>query len=254
MNKPSGPPRGYGRAPLTPLNLDSQIAREGLLGDVEWACARWKALAAEARRPLRLLDLGCGSQPYRALIEEAGLEYYGADWPRSIHPCDPARTAQCDLSQAAWPFEDSSFDAILCTEVLEHIPDPHAFLAECRRVARPGAELLLTAPLLWPEHETPFDYFRYTRHGLQSLLRRSRWEILDIRPRGGWHASFAQMLGLWATYGFKKPWSYLARLAAWPLAALLRRLDRPAPMPGTQGSKHLPMALGYTALARRPAE
>ena len=54
-----------------------------------------------------------------------------------------------------------------------------------------------TVPFLWPLHEVPHDEFRYTPFLLEKLLEESGFENIDIKATGGWHASMAQMLGLW---------------------------------------------------------
>lgn len=116
----------------------------------------------------RLLDVGCGSQPYRALFQVD--EYVGLD----IDSEATRRRAVADVlyDGGRFPFEDGRFDAVLCNQVLEHIFDPDAFVAEIRRVLAPGGRLLLTVPFVWDEHEQPWDYARYSSFGLRALLER----------------------------------------------------------------------------------
>lgn len=125
----------------------------------------------------RLLDVGCGTQPYRSLFkvsEYVGLEI---DTPQ-------ARTRNIAVAYydgGAFPFESDSFDAVLCNQVLEHVFEPESFLAEIRRVLRPGGRLLLTVPFAWDEHEQPWDYARYSSFGLAALLGRNGFRILSHR-------------------------------------------------------------------------
>lgn len=130
----------------------------------------WRAIADWAPE-LRgqLLDVGCGTKPYRALF--AVERYVGLD----IDSETTRRQATADVLYPGgrFPFDDASFDAVLCNQVLEHIFEPDDFLQEIRRVLRPGGRLLLTVPFVWDEHEQPFDYARYSTFGLRALLQRN---------------------------------------------------------------------------------
>jgi SAM-dependent methyltransferase len=130
----------------------------------------WRAVASWAPQ-LRgqLLDVGCGIKPYRALFTVD--RYVGLD----VDSETTRRLGSADVLYAGgrFPFDDASFDAVLCNQVLEHIFEPDAFLQEIRRVLRPGGKLLLTVPFVWDEHEQPFDYARYSSFGLKALLQRN---------------------------------------------------------------------------------
>jgi SAM-dependent methyltransferase len=80
-----------------------------------------------------------------------------------------------------FPFSDGEFDAVLTSEVLEHVFNPDEFLSEINRVLRDGGVLLLTVPFVWDEHEQPFDYARYSSFGLRHLLESYGFEIIEHR-------------------------------------------------------------------------
>jgi len=80
-----------------------------------------------------------------------------------------------------FPFENDSYDAVLCNQVLEHIFEPNIFLKEISRVLKKGGLLLLTVPFVWDEHEQPYDYARYTSFGISDILRRHDFKILEQR-------------------------------------------------------------------------
>lgn len=92
---------------------------------------------------------------------------------------DPARKPDTVGDAHALPFDDASFDFILCTEVLEHLHTPQKAIDEMNRVLRPGGTLVLTTRFVYPIHDAPHDYFRYTKYGLKHLFRNWNIEILN---------------------------------------------------------------------------
>lgn len=144
-----------------------------------WLCRR--ALAKEITRHApqltgKVLDFGCGSGPYKGLLTNSesylGLEY---DTPENrLH-----KQADIFYDGVAIPLESESIDGILSTQTLEHVPNPDQILGEWFRVLRPGGKLLLTVPCMWPEHEAPYDFQRYTSYGLSRILEAHGFETLE---------------------------------------------------------------------------
>lgn len=83
------------------------------------------------------------------------------------------------------PIEDNTFDAIICTQVLEHLELPYESLLEMNRVLKPGGKIYITVPMSQDEHQVPYDFFRYTSYGIESLLTRAGFKNITIRPFGG---------------------------------------------------------------------
>lgn len=83
------------------------------------------------------------------------------------------------------PIEDNQFDYVLCTQVLEHLELPFESLQEMNRVLKKGGEIFISVPFSQNEHQTPYDFFRYTSYGLKSLLSRSGFCEIEITPCGG---------------------------------------------------------------------
>jgi SAM-dependent methyltransferase len=131
----------------------------------------------------RILDAGCGDAPYRTLF--AHCQYLTADSAATDYHNFSKQKPDiiCDIAHI--PLEDGSLDAILCTEVLEHVPEPALVLAEFRRLLRPSGHLFLTVPLIWEVHEEPYDFYRYTPYSLGRLLSQAGFSIEFIRARHG---------------------------------------------------------------------
>lgn len=131
----------------------------------------------------RVLDAGAGEGPYRARFAHA--RYLALDDRRGDRRWD-YRGLDVVGDLLRLPLADGRCDAVLCTETLEHLIDPGAFLREAARVLRPGGRLFLSAPLQFREHQEPHDYFRFTRHGLRLLLDRAGLRAESIEPEGGY--------------------------------------------------------------------
>lgn len=93
----------------------------------------------------RVLDVGCGQQPYRQLLRSAD-EYLGAD-------VAPGATVDVVISPGEpWPLPDGYVDAVLMTQVVEYLDDIQSVVAEMRRVLKPGGIVIVTFPFLFNEH------------------------------------------------------------------------------------------------------
>jgi SAM-dependent methyltransferase len=209
-----------------------------------------RSLAASLPAGTRLLDAAAAGAPYRELF--AHCRYVTADWAHSPHPA--AGTSDVLGSLEALAIADAAFDAVLCTQALEHLADPLAALCELRRVTRPGGRLFLSAPLAWELHEEPHDYYRYTAHGLRHLLTAAGYEVESIVPRNGAFTTLAALMrttraALWSPTGPKAhepPESerILAHRLLSLLTVLLPAFDDLDPY------RRLP--LGYSCVAVRP--
>jgi SAM-dependent methyltransferase len=201
-----------------------------------------------------VLDAGAGKGPYRPCF--AGARYESADFcklPREY----PEITYVCDLTRI--PVEESRFDLVFCSQVLEHVPEPAQVLREFHRVLKPGGSLWLSAPLFYEEHNAPYDFFRYTRYGFTHLLQGAGFELVDLRWLEGYCATLSHQLGGAARFlprrpddfgggaigvgaalvaGLSRPWLRLA-------AAALARLDLRHKIENTG------LCINYRAVARR---
>jgi SAM-dependent methyltransferase len=138
-----------------------------------------------------VLDAGAGEGQYRSYFQSA--RYVGVDLGVGDVSWDYGRLdAVCDLN--ALPFGPGVFGAALNVVTLEHLRDPQLALCEIARVLRPGGALLLVAPHEWEVHQSPHDYFRYTRHGLALLLERAGFGEVTVEPVGGYFRLLARRL------------------------------------------------------------
>lgn len=137
-----------------------------------------------------VLDVGAGDAPYRELFD--GLDYRTADWEETIYA--PERTTDYVGAADNLPLPDDAVDAVVCTQVLEHVPDPGAALLEFLRVLRPGGRVAISTPLTWFLHETPHDYYRYTSYGLTHLLHTAGFEQVDVRAMNDSPSTIAELL------------------------------------------------------------
>ena len=177
----------------------------------------------------KILDVGCGKMPYKKYILENSkvTEYIGLDIDDALI-YDKKIKPDYTWDGIRMPFENDTFECAIGTEVLEHCPNPEIILKEIYRVLKPGGVFLFTVPFLWNLHEVPHDEYRYTPFSLERHLKNSGFRDVTIKATGGWHASMAQMLGLWVR---RSPMRHKKRqLLSWlvkPAIKYLISLDKP---------------------------
>lgn len=191
-----------------------------------------------------LLDAGCGTQPFRALVEPYVDRYVGYDIEARADDVDYLGDLE---DMAAVP--SGSVDVVLCSEVLEHVPHPAAAIAEFHRIVKPGGTVVLTVPFLARLHEEPYDFYRYTRHGLRRLLEDGGFGLDELVETGSLFSFLGHQVSV-ALLGLTWHRSAVRRLAVAVNHALVVKpavaLDRRSRM-----ARRLP--LGYVVVAtRRP--
>jgi SAM-dependent methyltransferase len=130
----------------------------------------------------RLLDVGCGKRPYALIYDPLVGQSVGTEVHFSPHSTD---AADLICFAESLPFANASFDTILCTEVLEHTRQPWSVLAEFARILRPQGHVLLSVPFIYPVHEEPHDYWRFTHYGLQAAFAAAGLQPVYVRSKGG---------------------------------------------------------------------
>jgi SAM-dependent methyltransferase len=149
------------------------------------------AFARQLPDRARVLDAGSGEAQYAGHFGRH--RYTGVDLAVGDAGWDYSKLdALADL--CALPFAGGTFDAAIHIVTIEHLPEPGRALAEIARTLKPGAVLLIAAPLEWEVHQAPHDYFRYTRHGLEYLLARAGMQVEELHPAGGYFRLLARRL------------------------------------------------------------
>lgn len=82
------------------------------------------------------------------------------------------------------PFADNTFNSIICLEVIEHLPEPLSAMTEIARTLKPGGEAWVSMPFMYPIHNAPFDFQRFTEHGLRENFGKAELDILEIYGEG----------------------------------------------------------------------
>jgi len=138
-----------------------------------------------------ILDAGAGESVYKKLfshcsykaidlaVGESRWNYSNLDYVGPLH----------DM-----PIEDGVFDAVLCTQVLEHLEWPRESVKEMYRVLKPGGKLYMTVPMAHPVHQAPYDFFRYTSYGIESICKHSGFQNIKVTPFGGFWVRWAYEL------------------------------------------------------------
>lgn len=139
-----------------------------------------------------LLDFGSGSKPYQHLFTKTS-SYVGLDIEVSGHS-NSNKKADVYYDGRTIPFPDAQFDSVFSSEVFEHVFNIEEILPEINRVLKPGGTMLITCPFVWPEHEVPFDYARYSSYGIKALLERHGFRVVRQYKTGHYIEVVVQQL------------------------------------------------------------
>lgn len=174
--------------------INEDFSERSKLEDVgRWYITRFVVSVAKSL-PLgsSILDAGAGESVYKKFfshcdykaidlaVGESRWNYDNLDYVGSLHEM---------------PIDDEMFDAVLCTQVLEHLEWPRESVTEMCRVLKPGGKLYMTVPMSQNEHQTPYDFFRYTSYGLESISKHAGFHEVTITPFGG----------LWVRWAYELP-------------------------------------------------
>lgn len=129
-----------------------------------------------------LYDLGCGTKPYEDYFKQFCSNYVGVDWSDSLH--NLTADIVTDLNKAL-PIENEKADTIVSFSVMEHLYNPQGFLEEAYRILKKDGKIILQVPFMWHVHEEPYDYFRYTKYGLQFMFEKAGFKNIVVESSTG---------------------------------------------------------------------
>lgn len=199
------------------------------------------ALARSLPSQARLLDAGAGEGQYRGHF--SNIRYTGLDLAIGDSQWNYAGLDVLgDLT--ALPFAANTFDAALNIVTLEHVKQPQQVLNEIARVLRPNGRLLLVVPQDWEVHQSPHDYFRYTRHGVRHLLTQAGFQEIEVQAGGGYFRLMGRRM-LNGLQFFRGIWLLPALLVLAPAGLLFPLFD--------SLDRNRDFTLGYICTARKIA-
>ncbi|MFA6463633.1 MAG: class I SAM-dependent methyltransferase [Candidatus Paceibacterota bacterium] len=140
-----------------------------------------------------ILDVGCGSKPYKIFFEKNN--YVGIDI-KEDSDADDVKIPEKFYDGLNIPYNDNSFDFIICTQVLEHAIDPDKLLKECNRVLKQNGIIFLTMPFVYPEHAIPYDFRRFTSYGHRKIFKECSFDIKSISPTCGLFRVCGQLMSV----------------------------------------------------------
>jgi len=137
-----------------------------------------------------LIDIGCGSKPYKTKLAPYVAKHVGVDHEITLHD-----QSNIDLFGTAYqiPVKDSIFDSAICTAVLEHLEEPELALRECYRVLKLDGMAIYTVPFIWHLHEEPRDFYRFSKYGLKYLFEKVGFEVVELNALSGFWVTFGQL-------------------------------------------------------------
>ncbi len=138
-----------------------------------------------------VLDVGSGNASYRIAKNNCLVRI---DYPETGKHYRNRPDVHADARTL--PFATASVDIVFLLEVLEHIADTDQVIAEIQRVLKPGGRLYISAPFIYPAHDLPHDYFRFSVEGLHYLLKKHEMKVESVRRHGNSAVTLLQLANL----------------------------------------------------------
>ncbi len=154
-----------------------------------------KKIDSYANKYLRgsVLDLGAGKNHLRNIYSVNSSFWVSLDYDFRSSSIDVRGDGQ------KLPFKDRIFDTIICIDVLEHIPDTHNFLSEIFRVLKNNGIVILSTPFFFWLHEAPYDFYRFSKFGLEYIIKKNGLTVLEVSPIAGLISLFGFLISIFIT-------------------------------------------------------
>lgn len=169
-----------------------------------------KTVRKEVKPGSRILDAGAGSVRYKKYFQDC--VYITQDSKQYKDPCGEFQYGIIDYVSDIIniPVREKSFDAIICTEVFEHIPRPDLAIKEFSRILKPGGKLYITAPLMSGVHQSPCYYYGgFSKYWYTKYLNEYGFGEISVTPKKKFFAFYAQeTLRALIYFGKSKKWRH----------------------------------------------
>lgn len=129
-----------------------------------------------------LVDLGCGTAPYKEFFLQFCDKYIGVDWSESIHEFKGDNLSNLNKKIN---LDSNLADTVISLSVMEHLYNPQIFLNESYRILKKDGTIILGVPWMWWIHEAPHDYYRYTPYGLKYMLKNAGFKEIEVIATSG---------------------------------------------------------------------
>ena len=220
---------------------------------------QWVArLAAYIPPGSRVLDVGAGRGRYRPLFSHC--DYKTQDFGQEPSTVGEYTPLDFVSDICAIPVPDRSFDVILCTEVLEHVPEPIKAVREFSRILGENGKLLLSAPLGSSLHQEPYHFYGgYTPYWYRKILPELGFSVESVDPNAGFFSFFGQealrfssLIDPRRTTHLKGKWPFLTLL--WLLTLPYARIVYPILAPKLDDLKlESTTTVGYHVVGKKAA-
>lgn len=145
-------------------------------------------------------DVGCGEKPFEKFLQDKVAKHIGVDIEDGFY-----NKSHIDIVGTAYevPVDSNEADAVISTQVIEHLEKPVEALTEAHRLLKEGGVLFLSFPFLYPVHAAPYDFMRYTDFYIQNTLKDIGFEIVENHHVGGFWYCIALFIEIYLN-GFNR--------------------------------------------------
>lgn len=141
-------------------------------------------------------DIGCGQKPFAEFLKGKVKSHIGVDLADGFYQAD-----KVDIIGTAYavPAPDGCADAVISSQVIEHLKTPLLAIAETHRLLKSGGLFFLSFPFLYPIHAAPRDFMRYTEFYIRQEIAADKFDVIELQRIGGFWYLMGMYLGMYAS-------------------------------------------------------